>query len=379
MHVNPIGATVVHRGSVGESGSMYTRLLSGRAGGPLEGVMLLTWERRLGVADSAGPTFPIYRSEDGGETWEEIAAVPDLARHAGNRYQPTLYELPCDVAHLKRGDVLLAGNAIPRDGAFTCLVLYSSADGGYTWNLESVIDEGGPSVYDNSSDSVTTAIWEPDLDVVDGKLLCYFADERTKPDRMLQSIRRRTSTDLRTWSDLELVSGVANSYHRPGMFVGTGALPDGSRRAVIEVVGPHDVPVYLLESQPGEDWGDPGDLGRQLVADDGVSLSGTPTIGWHALPDGRVVLVALGRHSMRDGREGNRGLVSLDLGDSWSSFELPTPADRRIHGDASGYSQTIRWNQDGHLVQATSVRNAIGSHDVVVTRALMVLDVEVGA
>lgn len=36
------------------------------------------------------------------------------------------------------------------------------------------------------------------------------------------------------------------------------------------------------------------------------------------------------------------------------------------HGDASGYSQAVRWNAAGELVQATTVRNAAGSHDVVV-------------
>ncbi|ROR97242.1 hypothetical protein EDD28_1839 [Salana multivorans] len=374
MRVSPLGTAVVHRGAVGEAGSMYTRLLAGRPDGPLAGAMFLTWERRLGVADPGGPTFPICRSDDGGRTWTEIAAVADVARGAGNRYQPTLLELPSDVAHLRRGDLLLAGNAIPADGAFTCLVLYSSTDGGHTWTFESVIDEGGPSVYDNRSDSTTTAIWEPDLDVVDGALVCCYADERRKPDGMLQTIERRTTTDLRTWSDRELVSGISNRYLRPGMFVGTGEMPDGRRRAVIEIVGPRDVPIHLLESADGRSWGDPADLGRLLVADDGVALSGTPTISWRELPDGRVLLVALGRHSMRDGREGNRALASLDLGETWTSFELPTPATRAIHGDASGYSQTIRWNDAGELVQATSVRNAIGSHDVVVTRATFDVD-----
>ena len=36
------------------------------------------------------------------------------------------------------------------------------------------------------------------------------------------------------------------------------------------------------------------------------------------------------RNSLRDGREGNRALVSTDLGLTWDSFELPPPASRLI-------------------------------------------------
>lgn len=369
MDVTPVGTTLVHRGSVGEAGAMYTRLLVGAPDGRNAGAMFLTWERRLGVADEHGPVFPIMRSTDGGASWDEIALVADTARGVGNRYQPVLFELPTAIGHLSAGDLLLAGNSIPADGSSTALVLYSSMDGGFTWTFESVIDEGGPSIYESGSEATTTAVWEPDLAVVDGVLQCYFADERRKADGMLQVISRRTTTDLRAWSPVELISGVPDRYRRPGMFVGTGKMPDGRYRAVIEVVGPYDVPIYLLSSAGGVNWGGPHDIGRHLVADDGTALSGTPNISWHSDPEAGVVLIATARHSMRNGVEGNRALLSLDLGETWQSFELPTPAERRIHGDSSGYSQSVRLNAAGELVQATTIRSAIGSNDVVVTRA----------
>ena len=81
------------------------------------------------------------------------------------------------------------------------------------------------------------------------------------------------------------------------------------------------------------------------------------------------MIIATGRHSMRDGKEGNRALVSTDLGVTWDSFELPTRAKRRIRVEGSGYSQSVRWVDDRTLVQATTLRNGSGSHDVVVTRA----------
>ena len=372
MQLVPEPGVVVHQGVVGEGPALYTRLLVGDPAGRNAGRLLLTWERRLSVSDPGGPTFPILCSTDSGRTWTEIASVADAAHGVGNRYQPMLYELPVAVAHLERGDLLLAGNAIPADGSFTSLVLYSSRDGGKSWQLESVIDTGGPAIYDWRSDADTTAIWEPDLRVVDGELHCYIADERRKGDGMLQTIVRRTTRDLRSWSEPELICGIGNRFQRPGMFVATGPLPapgGGTRHlAVIEVVGPRDVPIHLLESADGVDWGDPADLGRLLVARDGVSLSGTPNLAWHDGASGPVI-IATGRHSLHNGEDGNRALVSTDLGVTWDSFELPTPARRQHRVEGSGYSQSVRWVDDYTLVQATTLRNGSGSHDVVVTRA----------
>jgi len=360
-----VTTTVVHSGSVGEAGAMYSRLLVTDPQGPHAGAMLLTCELRLGVADPTGPVFPVWRSDDGGRTWAERARVADhLGR--GNRYQPVLYELPGDVAHLHRGDLLLAGNAIPGDGSTTTIVLYSSTDGGATWEFESVVDSGGPALYDPSRTSTTTSIWEPEILLVGGVLAVYFADEREKHRDMLQVISRRTSTDLRSWTDVETVVGIGERYRRPGMFVATAPLPDGSYRAVIEIVGPHEVPIHVRTSADGVDWGDPADLGPQLVSREGVVLSGTPNVAWTTDGNGGATIVATARHSWLDGREANHALVSDDLGATWTAMLLPVDAVRHVHGDASGYSQAVRWNAAGEMVQATTVRNGAGSHDVVV-------------
>lgn len=364
-HDPSVTTTVVHAGSVGEAGAMYSRLLATDPAGPHGGALLLTCELRLGITDPAGPVFPVWRSDDGGRTWREHARVADhLGR--GNRYQPVVYELPGDVAHLHRGDLLLAGNAIPADGSTTTITLYSSTDGGASWTFESVVDSGGPALYDGSRTSTTTSIWEPELLLVDGVLAVYFADEREKHRDMLQVISRRTSTDLRTWTAVETVVGLSERYRRPGMFVATGPLPDGSYRAVVELVGPHEVPIHWRASHDGVDWGDPADVGRLLVSREGVVLSGTPNVAWTTDGAGGATIVATARHSWLDGREANHALVSDDLGASWSALRLPVEAVRHVHGDSSGYSQAVRWNAAGELVQATTVRNAAGSHDVVV-------------
>jgi hypothetical protein len=365
-----VSTTTVLAGQPGESGPLYTRLLATAPDGPHAGALLLTAEVYRDVG-TTGPVFPVYRSVDGGHTWDLIGTVADSAYGVGNRYQPMLYELPTAFAGLDAGTLLLAGSSIPADMSSTRLVVYASTDGGASWTFLCDVDQGGPAEYDWRDTAETTAVWEPCLDLVDDQLVCYYADERYKADRMLQVLVHRTTRDLRRWSDPVLDFGVPDRRTRPGMFVSTGRMPDGLYRAVIEIVGPREVPIHLAVSRDGIDWGAPADIGTRLVAEDGTALSGTPNIHWRTNPDGRTVVVATGRHTVdADGTETNKALVNLDgCAGPWHSFDLPTPAVRRIDDDASGYSQSLLWNTSGRLVQATTVRNDRGSHDIVVTVA----------
>jgi hypothetical protein len=354
----------------GENGPLYTRLLATSPDGRHRGMLLLTAEVYRDVG-TAGPVFPVYRSLDGGHAWDLVGQVADTRYGVGNRYQPSLYELPRPFAGLDAGTLLLAGSSIPTDMSSTRLVLYASTDGGASWTFLSDIDAGGPAEYDWRDTAETTAIWEPCLDLIGDQLVCHYADERYKADRMLQVLVHRTTRDLREWSGPVLDFGVPDRRTRPGMFVTAGRMPDGLYRAVIEIVGPREVPIHLVASADGLDWGPPSDIGTRLVAVDGTALSGTPNIHWRTTDDGRTVVIATGRHAVDvDGVETNKALVNFTGGTgSWYAFELPTPAERRIDGDASGYSQSVLWNAAGQLVQATTVRNEVGSHDIVVTVA----------
>lgn len=364
---SPISSVTLYRGEAGEVGPLYTRLLSTDPAGPHRGAIFATYEHYRDTT-SFGPAFPIWRSDDGGRTWSKVGAVTDTGLEVGNRYQPVLFELPRDFAGLAAGTLLLAGNAIPSDFSATNIVIYSSVDGGRTWEFRSVVDAGGPAVYDPSPDSTTTAVWEPFLDLIDDVLVCHYADERRKGEGALQALVHRTTRDLESWSDLAVDFATADRFQRPGMFVGTGRMPDGVFRAVFEIVGPREVPVHLACSTDGLDWGEPGDLGVRLIAEDGTALSGTPNIRWH---DGgkRIAVIATGRVSLdEEGRVGNRALLNLNGGEGpWQSFELPIPAVRTLDQDSSGYSQSVIWAPDGNLVHATTVRNEASSHDVVVS------------
>lgn len=77
--------------------TLYARTLLIPQDGDDENVLLATWENY-----SPEPPlvwFPIYRSNDLGQTWEHISNVTDDVNGWGMRYQPFLYELTEDIGN----------------------------------------------------------------------------------------------------------------------------------------------------------------------------------------------------------------------------------------------------------------------------------------
>lgn len=82
----------------------------------------------------------------------------------------------------------------------------------------SEVDNGGPCTYDPSVTSTTTTVWEPFLNLSkDGKLVCYYSDERQKENGVLQAVSFKTSSDGKNWSSLSNVAAITNKKDRPGM------------------------------------------------------------------------------------------------------------------------------------------------------------------
>lgn len=359
------GPFVVHRGGAGERGCGYTRMIGTKPELTSRGALYLTYDLHLPEQDGL-PVFPVHRSDDDGTTWRPLTPVRDTRLRLGHRLQPSLFELPQPFAGLPAGTLLLAGNAIPADESESHLVIYASTDCGASWQFCSEVDSGGPAVYDPSPGSATSTVWEPHLDLIDGRLVCYYSDERYKDRGMLQVLVHRTSTDLRSWSAPVLDVGVPDRRTRPGMLVTAGPVRDEGWLGVIEVVGDDRIPVHLLRSKDGLDWGDAADLGVLLRSAAGTILSGTPNITLG--PDGLTVLVT-GRVALDpEGHVCDVALLSRHgvLG-PWEEIALPVPASRTSE-DMTGYSQTLLLTPGGSLVQATTLLNAHGSHDVVVGR-----------
>ncbi|MBT8224858.1 MAG: glycoside hydrolase [Dactylosporangium sp.] len=364
--------TTIFSAPTGAREPNYPRLTPTDPAGPHAGALLLIFD--YGLPDEAGLlAFPVYRSDDGGMSWRQVSRIRDTALGVGHRFQPTLYELPAALGGFPAGTILAAGNAIPEDLSRTHLVLYASTDGAHTWEFLSVIDSGGPAVYDSGPDSTTSAVWEPELELIDGALVCFYSDERYKDRGMLQVLVHRSSADLRHWGEPVLDVGVPDRFTRPGMLVTTPALPDGRVLGVLELVGPPGVPVHLVSSPDGRDWTPTADVGTPLESVTGTRLSGTPNIAWTRPPgaDHATVLVT-GRIAVAaDGSIRNVGLVNRTDGHGeWHEVPLPVAATVAPDDPNSGYSQTLVLSPDGRrLIQSTSRRNAAGGLDIVVGTA----------
>ena len=100
-----------------EPGSMYPRAIVLNHNGENNGKILATFE----CYTYKTPVFPIYESNDNARSWKFIGRVEDKEKGFGCRYQPHLYEMPCDSGKVKEGTILCAGNIIPNDFSSTSL------------------------------------------------------------------------------------------------------------------------------------------------------------------------------------------------------------------------------------------------------------------
>jgi hypothetical protein len=356
------------------SSADYTRVITLHHNGSANGTMLATFEDNITATTAY---FPIYKSTNNGATWSFVTNVADTHYGYGNRQEPSLYELPEAVGTLPEGTVLLAGNVEPQNQSSTNLVLYDSTNAGTTWSYRSTIDTGGPAVYDPSSTSTTTAIWEPELMVdATGRLVVFYSDEREKtftsggapePTSILQAIGERISTDGgATWGSESNVVAVPDDNDRPGMFSVT-LLPNGSYFAVYEVVGLTNVPIYSRTSTDGDSWGTASNLGTEVVASTGATLFGAPHVTWAPTggADGTLFVNAL-RLEASDGEYKSDFLTNANLGSgSWALTPAPVDVGGAIT-DFAGYSASSAVSLDGNLlVQVTSIPNSAGEHDVV--------------
>jgi hypothetical protein len=162
-----------------------------------------------GSAD--GQTIPLYKSDDNGTTWQQLADVkapayassnPAYSSYVSNWTNPYLYVLPQAVGNLASGTLLMAtvvsgddynyldqkatnSSYTPThdgDRSNTAIALYSSTDSGSTWNVVNVITTGSWSNGANYPATENTyhqndPVWEPYLMVYNNQLVAYYSDE----------------------------------------------------------------------------------------------------------------------------------------------------------------------------------------------------------
>ena len=94
------------------TGCMYPRVVELKNAGKNNGELLATF----GFYSKDGPVVaPIYKSVDGGHSWQLFSKVEDTKNKYGMRFQPMLLELDSDCGDLKKGTLVFAGNSIPKD------------------------------------------------------------------------------------------------------------------------------------------------------------------------------------------------------------------------------------------------------------------------
>lgn len=384
------------------TGTAYAKVLSLKYNGNANGKLIATFDDARLIKDvnpssdpkvdtqaclsdptlSCHQEWPIFQSADGGATWTKLSAIDPRLEFPGTpgledltqldrTAQPFLYELPEDVGLLTAGTLLFAGQIRPADryhpSSVSKLVLYKSVDQGGSWTYVSTIDTGGPAVYDPSSISTTTTVWEPTLAIdAYGGLVAYFSDERQKANGVLQAVSYRRSTDGgQTWGGIQNVSAPTDSTHRPGMIT-VEKLPDGGYIATYEVVNAvgyahsNASPVFYKKSPDGLDWGDTTSLGSPVKLANGQGIGSSPFVKWvpSGGPHGMVVVASKwGLDASGDIYGGQNFFVNYNLGDGpWERLPFAVTFDGP--NSITGFAQGLDVSADGRtLYQATNVEN----------------------
>jgi Ricin-type beta-trefoil lectin domain-like len=267
-----------------------------------DGSLLATFEQ-----PAALPVFPIYRSTNNGATWTRVSSVADTVNGWGNRCCAFLYTLPAAVGNLAAGTVLCAGISAPLDDSATYLELYASADKGSTWKFVSTIAKGGS--------YSTTAIWEPNLLLANGTLICYYSDSRDSAHS--QKLSLQYSTNGVTWSAQQNVVALSPETLRPGMPV-VSRLANGNYFLTYEVVNEaSNTPTYFQISSNPLSWNSTS-IGT-LIGSGGSPYN-------TVLPDGTLLF--------NDYGSGNVLINTGNGAGSWTSVITPIGA---------GYSRTLQY------------------------------------
>ena len=290
----------------------YARIIELAHNGSANGILLATSES-LDVNN-----YLIHRSTDYGATWETVGKVSSQMKNMVANWQPMLYELPCQVGNLPEGTILLAGCIRNSDTTKTNMAIYKSNDFGENWDLVSVVDSADGF---STTGGLSKGLWEPFLMYAEGKLWCYYSDEK-EAENHSQKLVCRSSEDGVNWSETQEVVALEDKNMRPGMITVT-KLGDGRYLATYEIVGIHDVPVYFKITDDLNDW-KPSDIGTQIKTKRGEFIGSAPYVCWtSAGGDCGTLLVTANHSSGKTDDETCYLMASFDYGDTWVIIENP--------------------------------------------------------
>lgn len=290
----------------------YARIIELSHSGAYNGMLLATSES-LDVSN-----YLIHRSTDFGKTWERVGSVNAQMKDMVANWQPMLYELPCQVGDLKEGTILLAGCIRNSSTTKTNMVIYKSTDFGVNWDLVSVVDSAAGF---STTGGLSKGLWEPFLMYEDGKLWCFYSDEKIA-EQHSQRLVCRYSTDGINWSETQEVVALEDPNMRPGMITVT-KLGDGRYLATYEIVGMHDVPIYFKITDDLTNW-NPADIGKPVASKKGETLGSAPYVCWTPAGGACGTLLVTANHTAgKTDEESAIILASFDYGKTWIVIENP--------------------------------------------------------
>ncbi|BDU16714.1 exo-alpha-sialidase [Lysobacter auxotrophicus] len=325
------------------------------------GRLLLVYE------PSEAGNVPLFESRDDGDSFKRVGSIDETA-HRGDkswalRWQPHLSELARSSGDLPAGTLLLAANAIRRDGGERItdqdLQLYASVDGGKSWTYRSSIVKGGG----QPSDRLNKGVWEPYIVVLDdGRMVVFYSTEQHKARGFNQLLAHRVSTDGgRSWGKEVFDVALPGGVERPGMAI-VERIPGRGYAMVYENIdntgAAHNGQVHIKFSRDGLDWGDAADRGTPIQTASGAYPAACPTIRWlpGETPDGVIVVAA--QRAGGGGDAGGRTFYWNADGGRGPWWEAGAPVRKRTGNIHAGWTQALIPREDGKLLHVTSSSTA---------------------
>lgn len=245
------------------------------------------------------------------------------------------------VGPLAAGTILLSASSVCNNDrgrmADMQLQLYTSTDGGRTWQYCSTVAEGTAEV----------PVWEPHLHILDdGSLVTYYSSEAHKADGYNQLLCHKASKDQgKTWGPEVYDVAFPGGVERPGMTT-VARLPDRRYVLTYEAVdGPVQSQVYMKYSRDGLDFGGPTVCGTPIQTQAGQYLVNCPVVSWFPLGGPSGVLIVSARGAAGGGDTGGRSLywnTNNGVGPWW---EVPAPVQKRPNSRA-GWTQALMLKRD---------------------------------
>ena len=231
----------------GQFGSQYPRMLFRENG---VWMIVYTVYRNHGyLADPhGGNTLVIAISEDYGNHWTEIAELSDPGRDLDNG----------QLLELSDGSILLACRSVIWQQSYI-LPVYRSTDGGATWERISIIDENNGELAGSLGNPDRGVYEPHMLLLDDGSVAVMYASEKyaCSTPEYSQVISEKISYDGGyTWGEEAIVvRDLKKPRARPGMPV-WDRCSDGSYILCYEIIATEGGDVFFKRSTDGVVWGD---------------------------------------------------------------------------------------------------------------------------